>query len=237
VDLELRRLEAFAARLEFDTLREELVDHGVLSSKLESILSSKEPDPHLSIVSPIDGVVLELTAQQHEWLQEFAAIMVIGDPRQVELELQIPPDRASSVSAGDVVEFVPVGRPAATGRGTVITRVPQVDQATRTVRIRARISHEDASLYPGVFVEGSLTHGTARQAPSVPSSAVISVGGSDAVFVRRDPTAFEARPVTLGAFNGSRYEVVDGVELGEDVVVKGVFLLKSALVRGSEGEE
>jgi len=232
VDMELRRQEAFAAQLEFDTLREELIDHGVQPAELERVLETKEPDPHLRIASPIDGVVLELIAQQYEWLQDYAPIMVIGDPRQVELELQISPDRASSVSAGDAVEFVPVGRPAAMGRGTVITRVPQVDQTTRTVRIRARITDGDPSLYPGVFVEGSVTHGVVRTSPSVPSSAVISVGGADAVFVRRSSDSFEMRPVDLGVSSDGRYEVLTGVGVGDEIAVEGVFFLKSALVRG-----
>jgi cobalt-zinc-cadmium efflux system membrane fusion protein len=237
IDLELRRQEAFAARIEFETLREELIDHGVVPSELDQALATGEPSPHLQLTAPIDGVVLELNAQLFEWMQEYAPIMVIGDPQRVELELQIAPDFASSVSVGDAVEFVPVGRPSVTGRATVITRVPQVDQATRTVRVRARISRDQPSLYPGVFVEGSLIHGTPRTSPSVPSGAVISIGGSDTVFVRRTADTFEVRPVELGAFNGSRYEVVQGVETGEEVAAQGVFFLKSVLVRGAEGED
>ena len=46
------------------------------------------------------------------------------------------------------------------------------------------------------------------------------------------PETFEARPVELGRFNGTRYEVLSGVTVGEDVVVDGVFFLKSVLVKG-----
>jgi RND family efflux transporter MFP subunit len=236
LDLELREQEAFGARLEFDTMREELIDHGVPAAKLQRVLESKQPDPHLPLASPIDGVVLELALQEHEWVQEYEPLLVIGNPERIELELQIAPDRAASVATGDIVEFVPVGRPSSTGRASVISRVPQVDPSTRTIRIRARITQNDPSLYPGVFVEGTLVHGSARLAPSVPSSAPISVGGEDVVFVRRSSDEFELRHVRLGMFNGTRYEVLDGVEVGEEVVVEGVFFLKSALVKGDEGE-
>jgi cobalt-zinc-cadmium efflux system membrane fusion protein len=236
LDLELREQEAFAGRLEFDTLRAELLDHGVPPAKLDQVLESKEPDPHLPIASPIDGVVLKLVVQTHEWVQEYEPLLEIGNPERTELDLQIAPDQATSVAAGDVVEFVPVGRPNATARATVLSRVPQVDPSTRTIRIRARITEDDPSLYPGVFVEGTLTQGSARMAPSVPASAPISVGGEDVVFVRRSADEFELRHVRLGMFNGTRYEVLDGVEPGEEVVVEGVFFLKSALVKGEEGE-
>ena len=41
----------------------------------------------------------------------------------------------------------------------------------------------------------------------------------------------------LGLFNGGRYEVLDGVDPGEEVAVEGVFFLKSALIKGGDGEE
>ena len=63
---------------------------------------------------------------------------------------------------------------------------------------------------------------------------MVRIGASDYLFVRRGPDRFEARPVTLGRFNGTRFEIVEGVALGEEVAVQGVFLLKSALVRGGE---
>ena len=112
IDLEVREQEAFSAGLDLDTAYEELVDHGVPGGVLDAILKSKKPDAHLPIAVPVDGVVLELEVQHHEWVQEYASLMVIGDPARVELELQIAPDQATSVSPGDLVEFAPVGRPA-----------------------------------------------------------------------------------------------------------------------------
>jgi hypothetical protein len=179
-------------------------------------------------------VVLALEVQTHEWVQAYDPLVVIGDPEEVELLLQIPPDQATAVAAGDVVEFVAMGRGATAGRAEVITRVPEVDPVTRTVAVRARIVGDQPDFFPGVFVEGMVTHGEARTAPSVPEAAVIRLGGSDIVFVRRSETAFEARPVVLGASNGSRFEIVEGVSLGEEVAVQGVFLLKSALLGGEE---
>lgn len=237
LDLELREQEAFAGRLEFDTMREELIDHGVPEARLQQTLESKQPDPHLLITSPIDGVVLEFELQEHEWVQEYDPLLVIGNPERIELDLQIAPDRATSVAGGDVVEFVPVGRPAAVGRASVLTQVPQVDPSTRTIRIRARITEGDPSLYPGVFVEGTLTHGSARLAPSIPESALINIGGGDVVFVRRSRDEFELRHVQLGMINEDRHEVLDGLDVGEEVAVEGVFYLKSALVKGDEGEQ
>jgi cobalt-zinc-cadmium efflux system membrane fusion protein len=237
MELALREQEAFSAKLAFDTRYEELVDHGVPLETLARILESKTPDAHLPITTPAAGVVLELSVQQHEWVQEYAPLMVIGNPDQIELELQIAPDRASAIAAGDAVEFTPVARPDLVGRGEVLSRVPQVNPDSRTIRIRARIVHSDAPLYPGVFVEGAVLRSEGRRTAVVPEGAVIAVGGRDSVFVQAAPDTFEVRQVELGQSAGGSIEVLGGVEPGQMIVVEGVFFLKSALLKGSgEGE-
>jgi cobalt-zinc-cadmium efflux system membrane fusion protein len=175
--------------------------------------------------------------QRHQWTQPFEPLLVLGDPGRLELQLRIQPADANRVGLGDRVEFVPVGRPATRSRARVLTPIPRVDPVSRTVVVRAEILEIGGPLFPGVFVEGTLTHGEARSSLSVPESAVIRVAGGDRVFVQRDaPGLFEARPVELGSFNGTRYEVLVGLSPGEQVAVQGVFLLKSALLQAG-GEE
>lgn len=237
LDLEVREQEAFVARLDYTTLREELLDHGMPVEAIDKALETKTPDAHLPVVSPTDGVVLDLLVQQHEWVQEFAPLVVVGDPQRIELELQIAPNQATSVSAGDVIEFAPVVRPEAMGSATVITQVPQVDPESRTVLVRARIDKGSPACFPGAFVQGTLTHGAGRQSLAVPESAVITVDGREVVFVQAGEGRFAMRPVTIGVEANGRREIVDGLAAGEEVAVSGVFLLKSALVRGGEGGE
>jgi len=237
LNLETREQDALAARLRFDAARAELVDLGMKEEAVRDLMSSRSTDPHLILRAPEDGVVLELPVQEHQWVREYDVLVVVGDPDRVELQLQIPPDQAAVIGAGDIVDFAPVGRPDVAGRAHVVSRVPEVDPTTRTVRLRASIDKLRGGLFPGVFVEGSLTHGEARTSPSVPESAVIRLGAEDVVFIRLGPETYESRPVQLGQFNGSRYEILGGVAAGEEVAVQGVFLLKSALVAGAAGEE
>ena len=233
IDLQQREQQVLTARLAYELARRELLDLGFSEEEEDKILEEASPDTHLPIKAPFAGVVLELAVERHEWVQAFDPLLVLGNPERLELQLQIPAEEASGVSMEDNVEFVPVGRPDTSGRARVISRVPQVDPRTRTITIRAEIYEGRQDLFPGVFVEGQLLRGQTRNSPSVPEPAVSRFGTSDYVFVRTGPETFEARPVQLGRFNGTRYEVLDGVQTGEDVVVEGVFFLKSVLVKGT----
>lgn len=236
IELERREQELLSAKLRYGTLREELLDHGMPEDSLERVLRDQSLDPHLPVTAPVDGVVLEVSVQEQEWVQPYAALMVVGDPARVELELQLAPEQAASVSVGDPVEFAPVGRAGESGRATVITRVPQIDPATRTVRIRARIEEGGPFYFPGAFVEATVSHGAARRSLAVPKSAVISLDGGDVVFVVSGVDEFTVRPVELGQGDGGSYEVLEGLAAGEEIAVAGVFLLKSALVTSEGGE-
>lgn len=236
LDLQEREQAAFATELEFNIARDELLDHGYPENALDAVLSTRSTDAHLPVLAPVGGVILELAVENREWVEEFATLLVMGDPKRIELELQIAPDRAAAVVPGDPVEFTPVGRPDLVGRATVVSKVPQVDPGTRTIKLRAEIDDGGSALYPGVFVEGSVAHGDARTSAAVPESAVINAGGEDVVFVERSEGVFELRPVTLGVLDGGHHEVIEGVGVGERIAVDGVFLLKSTWI-GGDGEE
>jgi len=235
LDLQVREQEAHAADLDFTVIREELLDHGFPEAALEAVLENRKTDAHLPVVAPMSGVLLELNVEDQEWVEDYQTLLVMGDPQRVELELQIAPDLAAAVSTGDVVDFAPVGRSDLFGRARIVTKVPQVDPGTRTIKLRAEIIEATASLYPGVFVEGTVAHGEVRRAAGVPVSAVINIEGDDVVFVEVGEGSFEARPVELGVLDGAVHEVLGGVAVGDRIATGGVFLLKSTML-GGEGE-
>jgi cobalt-zinc-cadmium efflux system membrane fusion protein len=235
LELEERRQRALAARLDVEAVLAEMEHLGYSREEAER-MSDPDWHPVLTVRSPIAGAVLEVAIEEHGWATHYAPMVTIGDPERLELELQLPPDDSSRVAAGDRVDFVPVGRPELAGVAEVITGVPRVDPMTRTVTIRARLVESKGRSLPGVFVEGVLAHGEAVSRPSVPEAAVIRIGADDHVFIKTDAGTYEARPVRVGRFNGSRYEILDGVQPDEEVAVEGVFLLKSALLRPAEGE-
>lgn len=237
IELQTRSQAAMAAEIRYEVALHELEDLGFTEDDLDDVTERGHAEGKLVLRALIDGVVMEMTVQRHQWTQPFEPLLVLGDPSRLELQVRIPPSDASRVAVGDRIDFVPVGRPELASRARVLTSIPRVDPLTRTVAIRAEILKTPEPLFPGVFIEGTLIHGKARESLSVPESAVIRIGSSDYVFVQADaPGNFEARPVVLGRFNDTRYEIRSGIAAGEQVAVEGVFLLKSALTQNEEGE-
>jgi cobalt-zinc-cadmium efflux system membrane fusion protein len=236
LEVESRRLRVRAAQRAFQAAGAELADLGMGAEAIGRVLDG-DADPHLTLRANTSGVVLELAAQPHLWIEPYESLVVLGDAQRLELALQIPSDQADRVAAGDRVEFRPVGGSGGgVGMARVVSRVPEVDPETRTLRVRAVIEREVGGLFPGVFVEGDLQHGEPRKTLAIQKAAVIVVGGRDSVFVRRGEETFERVPISLGENDGDFVEVSAGLEPGDQVATNGVFLLKSAMMAAA-GEE
>lgn len=104
--------------------------------------------------------------------------------------------------------------------------LPQVDPATRAVRLRLEADNKAFTLRPDMFVDVDF----ALAAPtglSVPADAVVDSGLSQRVYVDRGNGMFEPRQVETGQRFGDRVQILRGLSEGEKVVASGTFLVDS----------
>lgn len=117
-----------------------------------------------------------------------------------------------------------------------------VDQATRSIRVRIKVDDPKGMLKPDMYVN-VLFEKKITQAVSVPTEAVFDTGERKLVFLVERPGVFQPRDVIVGEKAGNDYEVKNGLEEGDEVVVSGNFLidsesrLKSALQEMSQEEK
>jgi RND family efflux transporter MFP subunit len=125
-------------------------------------------------------------------------------------------------------------------RGHVAYIDPQLDQATRTVKVRVELPNPDRELKIGMYVRVALgsAGGAETTVPVIPASAVQNINGQQIVFVQTaDLNAFELRPVRLGAETEGRYQVLEGLTVGDKVVTNGSFSLRAEWLKGNQGSE
>jgi multidrug efflux system membrane fusion protein len=96
-----------------------------------------------------------------------------------------------------------------------------VQNATGQVNLRATIPNAGLRFWPGRFVNVRLVLSTVQGAVLVPASAPqMSANGSFVYVVKQDSTA-EQRPVSLGQRQGDLIVVEKGIQAGEQVVING----------------
>ena len=96
-----------------------------------------------------------------------------------------------------------------------------IQNGTGTVKLRATIPNEDHHFWPGRFVNVRLILSTHQNAVVIPATAPqMSAKGTFVYVIKQDSTA-ELRPVTLGQQQADLVVIAEGLQPGERVVVNG----------------
>ena len=107
-----------------------------------------------------------------------------------------------------------------------------VDPATGTIRLKATFDNHNRLLWPGQFVDVSLTLGMQSNVVVVPAEAVQPGQRGQVVYVVNSNQTVEVRPVTVGLTRGNKVVIDKGVAAGETVVIDGQLrLVPGARVR------
>jgi len=109
--------------------------------------------------------------------------------------------------------------PPSTGRVTFIDNA--VDVTTGTIKVKGTFANTDHRLWPGQFVNVTVTLSAEPNAIVVPSMAVQTGQQGTYVFVVKSDQTAELRPVTVARSNGDRVVIQSGLQPGETVVTDG----------------
>ena len=98
---------------------------------------------------------------------------------------------------------------------------PTIDQASHTFPIEIRMQNSDMRIRPGMFARANINLGS-NENILVPDASVLKQTGSNDrhVFVIKEGKA-DKRIITVGQHLGDHYEVLSGIDAGDEVVVAG----------------
>lgn len=139
---------------------------------------------------------------------------------------QVFEHEAPLVQPGQTVRITSQSYPGRTFKGRVVGVDPILDATTRTVRVRALVSTDGATLRPESLVDVRIVSPLGEKL-AVPRDAVLDSGDRRIVFVVRGSGSFAPREVQLGRAAGDWVEVLSGLDAGEQVVTSANFLIDS----------
>ncbi|MEO7539508.1 MAG: efflux RND transporter periplasmic adaptor subunit, partial [Pyrinomonadaceae bacterium] len=196
----------------------------------------------VALRSPVSGVVTARTVSGGAGVQAGTSLLTITNISTVWIIANVPENQMPQLRVGTPAEV----RVAAFGDRAINGRInyidPQLNEETRTGRVRVEVSNANESLKTGMFVEVGFQAGTGSATGDelvIPSSAVQRLGDKTVVFVPDDvePGVFEVREIEVGSAVEGYHRVLGGLKLGEKVVTKGSFTIKTQMQKGELGEE
>jgi Cu(I)/Ag(I) efflux system membrane fusion protein len=224
------------ARQKVDAVREKLRLWGLTKKQIANIEKREKPSDHMTIYSPISGVVIDKNVHEGMYLKTGDRIYTIADLSQVWVKLDAYESDLSWIRNGQEVEFEIEAYPGEILKGKIGFIDPFLDTKTRTVKVRVNVPNSEGKLKPEMFVRAVLYPVVADAAEGeslllIPASAPLITGKRTVVYIKvpGNKGTYQGREIVLGPRTGDYYLVRQGLTEGELVVVNGNFKIDSAI--------
>jgi membrane fusion protein (multidrug efflux system) len=180
----------------------------------------------LTIVAPFDGIAGIRNVAVGDYLKDGADIVNIEDLDAVYVDFRLPERFQQKLRTGQVARVEIDALPGVRYDAVVQAINPQLDADGRSVAVRACIDNRRLQLRPGMFARVTTVFGERADARVVPEEAVVPKGESPYVYKIEPGTEAGSQvarrvDVKLGARRPGLVEVVQGLALGDTVVVAG----------------
>ncbi len=200
-------------------------------ANLKAIIAKK------TVRAPFDG---RISIRQVNLGQILAPGTPIGSLQAVSpifVDFWLPQQALRTLAPGEQVRLSTDTFPDRAWEGEVTTVNPEVDPATRNVRVRATLENADGRLRPGMFGNVEVVGSERRRVLAIPATAVLYAPYGDSVFAIEQQKGAAGKAgvvarqkfVRLGERRGDHVEVVSGLEAGETVVGSGAFRLRNGV--------
>jgi Cu(I)/Ag(I) efflux system membrane fusion protein len=210
-----------------DGARQRMRLAGMSDAQIQSVEASGKVRARFTISAPIGGVVAELAAREGMTVAAGAPLFRINGLSTVWVNAEVPESLAAQVRPGSAVEARAPALGGQVFKGKVTAILPEVNPATRTLKMRVELANSAGVLVPGMFATVILKPVARVELLQVPSEAVITTGKRNVVVVALGDGRFAPIDVEIGMEANGQTEIRKGLEAGQQVVVSGQFLIDS----------
>lgn len=242
-ELQEARAAVETTRVDVAHIRDEMRALGVQIAEGERDHDHSRDTSLVAVIAPVSGTVTERLVNAGAGVEAGKPLFTISNLSTVWVIANVPEAQVGQIRTGTPAEV----RSAALGQQVALSgRVsyidPQLNEETRTARVRIETTNPGDRLKAGMFVEVGFQTGTGGAAAGeelmVKAEAVQRIGDRSVVFIPKDdePDAFEVRDVQVGGETEGYRRILSGLAIGDKVVTKGSFTLKTQMMKDEMGE-
>ena len=236
VQLEQAQLKLRNDETELERVRTLLSQGGISQADFDQLelafnvskSSCRNIEENTILRSPVSGVITARNYDRGDMFTIGQPIYTVQQITPVKILVGISETDYTRVKKGDTVSITADALPGKEFSGTVNRLYPTMDPATHTFNVEVTVPNTRRELRPGMYARVTVNFGSTFNIV-LPDTAVLKMqgAGTRSVFVVDPEGKAEMRVVTLGRHFDGKYEILSGLEEGEQVVVKGNSALKA----------
>ena len=211
---------------EVDAAKMRLMRYGLVWEQIAAIPTRQEDDSYFGILAPLSGTIVKSYVSEGQYVKEGDKLFEIADFTRMWFMFTAYERDLPSIRVGQVVEVKTPSLPGETLKARVGFISPNLDEATRSARVRVVLENPERRIKNNTFAEGML-EADAPEVLAIPRTAVLWPGTQPRVYIEKEPSCYVRRMVKLGRAGDEDWEVLDGLKEGERVVRTGSLLVDS----------
>jgi len=178
-----------------------------------------------SVRAPFSGKIGLRSISPGTYITPSILVAKLVNIGKLKITFSIPEKYATQVKVNSVLSFKVAGSNE-NYTATIYAIEPEVEIATRTLKVRAIAENKDGKLLPGTFADVELPLDIIKDAIVIPTEAIIPVQNGKKVFVSSNGMAKEVM-VETATRTDATILVLSGLKAGDTVVTNGVMSLKN----------
>ena len=227
-DLKQAENELTKARAEFRRAKERLLSLRVPAEELEKPLERQKITSRFEMKSPLTGTVVErnVTPGQSIGGDSGLVVFTVANLDVLQVVADVYERDLAMVKKGQAAKLSVEAYPEVRFPATVASVGDVVDPTSRTIKLRASVNNADHRLKPEMFARLQIQVGNDTPLLLIPREAVLEVNGKQFVYVVKGPDRYAKQAVKVSAISSDRVRVLEGLKLGQRIVIKGAVLIK-----------
>ncbi len=177
------------------------------------------------IEAPFKGIITQVFVREGDLATPRAPLIKMMDPASLVVRAGLPERSAADLHKGRPAVIHLDAYPGKTFHGKIERIHPRLEWKTRTRIIEVKVT-DPVELIPRLFARVSISGRIAEKAIVVPDSAIVSTPRGDKILYVVSKGTARMRKVKIGLEQGQRVQIVEGIAIGEEVVVSGNLNLK-----------
>lgn len=204
--------------------------------EMEAVLLQEQTRlQNATITAPFAGEITHKYVDAGALVSSATPLVTLVHTETLKLVANVLEKDISLVKPGMKVKIQAEAFPGRTFEGKIVRINSAVDLATRTLQTEIHIPNTGGALRPGMFAKIEIALSTRVGTLTIPKVAVIEEGKDRVVFVVENGQALR-KPIVIGVEQDDKVEVLQGIQEGDGIVVKGQGSLKDrSVVRVIEG--
>ncbi|MBP5283099.1 MAG: efflux RND transporter periplasmic adaptor subunit [Treponema sp.] len=183
------------------------------------------------VKAPIAGRITSLPVTIGSTVSQASSVAKVARTDELEIRISIAERFVSRIHEKQSATITLDSYPGVEFKAVVSEISPVIDVSTRTMAAKLKLDPPDPRVKVGMYARVKLVTKTAKNAIVVNNSTIVHRDGKPYLFVvdkhatETEPATVRLQPVTEGISVDAKTEITEGLNVGDEIVIKGQTLL------------